>query len=455
MQQVGKRCDQPSPTPTCCVTSGCSTTAPPQVDRSADRRARSPGPSGCRGSTPPVRRSTSSTYTAKYDAQGRQTEHDRRAEPDDAHGPTTRSTGRSPRSPTRPRTGSRPSPRSSRRSGSQTGDDDGRRPARDRQLDGVGRVTKTWSRGTRRPDRPTWRWRTRRATTGRSSGRHQAPGQDRVSTTSATSCTTVWAAPADARAVAERRLAGDRHTGTTRAVSRSRSTVRTYPDPGRERAQGRRRGHPAEADRERSTTRPSGRSSSCSSRWARPSGRSTTSRDRRAEHRSAGRADADHPDHGRRGPADRTAPVPGQLPDGAYDSTKYTYWPTGTLKSTTDPAGNVWSYKYDVQGRKIEENDPDKGISKFEYDATDQLSSTEDARGQKLFFSYDVSRPEDRDPQEHRTGPLQTYWEYDTRRCQAGRRRRRTYLPKDGQDRGVQVRRSPGTTRPGSPPVRR
>ncbi len=118
----------------------------------------------------------------------------------------------------------------------------------------------------------------------------------------------------------------------------------------------------------------------------------------------------------------------GNSPTGAYDSTKYTYWPSGELKSTTDPAGNAWSYKYDVQGRKVEESDPDKGITKFTYDATDQLTSTEDARGQKLFFSYDLSGRKKEVRKDSDTGPLVSSWEYDT--VQPGRpASSSTYLP--------------------------
>ncbi|WP_405062558.1 hypothetical protein OG474_13200 [Kribbella sp. NBC_01505] len=117
---------------------------------------------------------------------------------------------------------------------------------------------------------------------------------------------------------------------------------------------------------------------------------------------------------------------------GTYDSTKYAYWPTGNLKSVTDPAGSVWSYKYDIQGRKIEESDPDKGISKFEYDAADQLVSTTDARGVKLYNSYDsVGRKTDtrlNGPD----GPVQTEWKYDS--LAAGRTTSSTrYVVKDGK----------------------
>ncbi|MFF1818576.1 RHS repeat-associated core domain-containing protein [Kribbella sp. NPDC058245] len=122
----------------------------------------------------------------------------------------------------------------------------------------------------------------------------------------------------------------------------------------------------------------------------------------------------------------------GDSATGDYDSTKYTYWPSGSLKSVTDPAGSVWSYKYDVQGRKIEENDPDKGISKYEYDAADQLVSTTDSRGVKLYNSYDNSGRKIATRLNAPDGPLQTEWKYDS--LAAGRATSSTrYVTKDGK----------------------
>ncbi|MFI5729463.1 RHS repeat domain-containing protein [Kribbella sp. NPDC051587] len=122
----------------------------------------------------------------------------------------------------------------------------------------------------------------------------------------------------------------------------------------------------------------------------------------------------------------------GDSPTGDYDSTKYTYYPAGGLKSVTDPAGNVWSYKYDVQGRKIEENDPDKGISKYEYDAADQLVSTTDSRGVKLYTSYDDNGRKTAMRLNGPDGPVQSEWKYDS--IAAGRATSSTrYVTKDGK----------------------
>ncbi|WP_405061796.1 hypothetical protein OG474_09145 [Kribbella sp. NBC_01505] len=72
-----------------------------------------------------------------------------------------------------------------------------------------------------------------------------------------------------------------------------------------------------------------------------------------------------------------------------YNKTTYSYWPSGKLKTVTDPAMNVWSYEYDPQGRKIKESDPDRGVTTYTYDRADQLASSTDANGVKLTYTYD------------------------------------------------------------------
>ncbi|GAA1591910.1 RHS repeat-associated core domain-containing protein [Kribbella karoonensis] len=79
----------------------------------------------------------------------------------------------------------------------------------------------------------------------------------------------------------------------------------------------------------------------------------------------------------------------GSKATGDYDSTKYTYTPTGQLETVTDPAGNVWSYKYDLRGRQIESRDPDRGLTTYTYDDLDQLRTTTDARKNVLTYEYD------------------------------------------------------------------
>ena len=74
---------------------------------------------------------------------------------------------------------------------------------------------------------------------------------------------------------------------------------------------------------------------------------------------------------------------------GAYDATKYGYNAKNQLTAVTDPAGDQWSYKFDIRGRQIESIDPDKGKSVSVYnDAGDLIQST-DARNEVLAYAYD------------------------------------------------------------------
>ena len=51
------------------------------------------------------------------------------------------------------------------------------------------------------------------------------------------------------------------------------------------------------------------------------------------------------------------------------------------MKTMTDPAGDQWSWTYDVLGRLSDSSDPDKGASHTSYDDANRITSTLDARG--------------------------------------------------------------------------
>ncbi|WP_433517010.1 RHS repeat-associated core domain-containing protein [Nonomuraea sp. CA-143628] len=104
----------------------------------------------------------------------------------------------------------------------------------------------------------------------------------------------------------------------------------------------------------------------------------------------------------------------GSDPTGDYDKTTYTYTPLGKLATVKDPAGNVWNHTYDVRGREIRVDDPDKGTSRLTYDDLDRLITTEDARGQKVFTSYDALGRKLETRKDGPTGPLLTSRTYDT-----------------------------------------
>ncbi|MGW7454266.1 polymorphic toxin-type HINT domain-containing protein [Streptomyces sp. NPDC054787] len=77
-----------------------------------------------------------------------------------------------------------------------------------------------------------------------------------------------------------------------------------------------------------------------------------------------------------------------------WQSTVYAYNKLGQLAEVTDPSNSKWTYTYDVRGRQIESNDPDKGLTKTVYDLGDRVTDVTDARGITLHTDYDeLGRP--------------------------------------------------------------
>jgi RHS repeat-associated protein len=77
-----------------------------------------------------------------------------------------------------------------------------------------------------------------------------------------------------------------------------------------------------------------------------------------------------------------------------FDTTRYTYTKADQLSTVTDPAGNVWRHHYDLRGREIQVDDPDKGTATMTYDDEDLLLSTTDSRGRTITRTYDpLGRP--------------------------------------------------------------
>ncbi|WP_284748525.1 RHS repeat-associated core domain-containing protein [Amycolatopsis sp. RTGN1] len=96
------------------------------------------------------------------------------------------------------------------------------------------------------------------------------------------------------------------------------------------------------------------------------------------------------------------------------DVTTYAYNAAGAMTSVQDSSGNVWSTKYDLRGRKIEQNDPDAGRSTTTYDQAGQVKTTTDARGQTLVYTYDTLGRKIQENKDSETGPKLATWTYDT-----------------------------------------
>ncbi|WP_329082517.1 MULTISPECIES: RHS repeat domain-containing protein [unclassified Streptosporangium] len=103
----------------------------------------------------------------------------------------------------------------------------------------------------------------------------------------------------------------------------------------------------------------------------------------------------------------------GETPTGEYEATKYTYDHAGRLSTVTDPAGNVWRHHYDVRGREIKTEDPDKGVTTMTYNDADELISTTDARGKTMWYVYDELGRKKEQREGSATGPLLAEWKYD------------------------------------------
>jgi RHS repeat-associated protein len=73
----------------------------------------------------------------------------------------------------------------------------------------------------------------------------------------------------------------------------------------------------------------------------------------------------------------------------AFDTTKYSYTKAGLLETVVDPAGSVWRFGYDLRGRKVSEENPDRGVTTAEYDDAGQLLASTDARKVRLTYGYD------------------------------------------------------------------
>ncbi|PWJ02465.1 sugar-binding protein [Streptomyces sp. NWU49] len=102
----------------------------------------------------------------------------------------------------------------------------------------------------------------------------------------------------------------------------------------------------------------------------------------------------------------------------AYDTTSYQYTPRGELAKVTDPAGNAWTYTYDLLGQQTKSIDPDKGTTVSEYDDRGQLIHTDDARpdtrAPSLWYKYDGLGRQTELREGSATGTLRAKWVYDT-----------------------------------------
>jgi RHS repeat-associated protein len=105
-------------------------------------------------------------------------------------------------------------------------------------------------------------------------------------------------------------------------------------------------------------------------------------------------------------------------PDGVAADARaiaYTYTPAGEKATMTGPAGQVWTYGYDLRGHRIAGTDPDAGSTSATYSAAGDLLTTTDGRNQSLAYTYDVmGRKTAQYAGTDTTGTLLATWSYDT-----------------------------------------
>ncbi|MGQ4718791.1 polymorphic toxin-type HINT domain-containing protein [Streptomyces anulatus] len=119
--------------------------------------------------------------------------------------------------------------------------------------------------------------------------------------------------------------------------------------------------------------------------------------------------------------------------ESTYDATKYVFNPAGALTRTTDPAGNEWTFDYDLLGQLKTTKDPDKGTLKYFYDDRGQLATTLDARAVTMAYGYDGLGRKTELRSGSATGPLRATWTYDTLTGAKGQLAQSTRYDADGQ----------------------
>jgi RHS repeat-associated protein len=104
----------------------------------------------------------------------------------------------------------------------------------------------------------------------------------------------------------------------------------------------------------------------------------------------------------------------GSGPTGPSQTTSYTHTDRDELATVTDPAGNVWTYTYDLRGLRTGATDPDRGTTTTTHNDAGQTLTTTDARGEVLAYTYDALSRRTSVRDDTVTGAVRAEWEYDT-----------------------------------------
>ncbi|MFF3447788.1 RHS repeat-associated core domain-containing protein [Streptomyces sp. NPDC002667] len=101
---------------------------------------------------------------------------------------------------------------------------------------------------------------------------------------------------------------------------------------------------------------------------------------------------------------------------GTTTPTKYTYTAADQLHQVTAPDRTVWTFDYDLLGRKKSQSDPDAGSSSYGYDDAGNLTSTTDAKKAELDYTYDLLGRKRTGTDKSKSNFQFASWAYDTLR---------------------------------------
>lgn len=104
----------------------------------------------------------------------------------------------------------------------------------------------------------------------------------------------------------------------------------------------------------------------------------------------------------------------GDTPEADYTALTYTHTPSGQVETVTDEAGNVWRNHYDLRGRKVRTDEPDRGTTTFVYDSADRMVARTDARDETVVYAYDELGRKTEQREGGVNGPLLASWTFDS-----------------------------------------
>ncbi|WP_223585710.1 RHS repeat domain-containing protein [Microbacterium sp. OVT16B] len=99
---------------------------------------------------------------------------------------------------------------------------------------------------------------------------------------------------------------------------------------------------------------------------------------------------------------------------GTGQTTSFAYDGADRMTKMTDPAGNDWTWTFDLLGNRTGQDDADSGVSTATYDLVGNMTSTTDARGTTVTTTYDELNRKKATYAGTASGSMLSSWTYDT-----------------------------------------